>query len=222
MQPHPGQPGSDYPLVIKDATERSCEDRRSLPVLGQPPAERADAVRNRQVLLAAARTIMAERGVEALGMDGLAAQAGVGVGTVYRHFKDRAGLAYALLDQGERILQEAFLSGRPPLGPGAPPVERIRAFLHAYVDRLDDKADLLAFAETHSANGRYHNGAYRTQRAHLVGLITLARPDADATYLADAFLAVVNGGLYRHQRRELRYTVDQVKAGLDQLLTCLG
>lgn len=196
--------------------------RTTLPVVGQPPAERADAARNRRAVLAAARTIMVNDGVNALYMDRVAAEAGVGVGTVYRRFGDRAGLAYALLDDEERRFQAAFLFGPPPLGPGASPVARIRAFLHAYVDRLlDTHASLLALAEAQSPAARYGNGAYRTHRTHLIALLTLADANADAAYLADALLAVLGGGLFLHQRQDLQFSTDRIKIALDQLLTGL-
>ncbi len=196
--------------------------RTTLPVVGQPPAERADAARNRRAVLAAARTIMVNDGVDALCMDRVAAEAGVGVGTAYRRFGDRAGLAYALLDDDEQRFQAAFLFGPPPLGPGAPPVARIRAFLHAYVDRLDTHASLLAFAEAQSPTARYGIGAYRTHRTHLIALLTLADAKADATYLADALLAVLGGGLFLYQRQDLQFSTDRIKIGLDQLLTGLA
>jgi AcrR family transcriptional regulator len=196
--------------------------RTTLPVIGQPPAERADAARNRRAVLAAARTIMVNDGVDALCMDRVATEAGVGVGTVYRRFGDRAGLAYALLDDDEQRFQAAFLFGPPPLGPGASPVVRIRAFLHAYVDRLDTHARLLALAEAQSPTARYGNGAYRTHRTHLIALLTLADAKADATYLADALLAVLGGGLFLHQRQDLQFSTDRIKIGLDQLLTGLA
>jgi len=190
----------------------------TLPVVGQPPAERADAARNRRALLAAAHVLMVKCGVEALSMDRVAAEAGVGVGTVYRRFGDRAGLAYALLDAEEREFQEAFLSGPPPLGPGAPAAARVRAFLHTYLDRLESEADLHALAETRSPTARHGSGAYRTARTHLVTLLTLTGTDADEAYLADALLAVVSAGLFLHQRRELGYSASRMKAGLDRLL----
>jgi len=190
----------------------------TLPVVGQPPAERADAARNRRALLAAAHVLMVQCGVQALSMDRVAAEAGVGVGTVYRRFGDRAGLAYALLDEEERDFQEAFLCGPPPLGPGAPAAARIRAFLHTYLDRLESEAELHALAETRSPTARHGSGAYRTARTHLVTLLTQAGAGADGAYLADALLALVSAGLFLHQRRELGYTADRVKAGLDRLL----
>jgi len=196
--------------------------RPMLPLLEQRPAPRADAARNRRALLAAARTILVTRGVDALSMDRVAAEAGVGVGTVYRRFRDCADLAYALLDDAERQFQAGFLSGPPPLGPGALPVARIRAFLRAYVDRLDTDVDLHALAEGHTPTGRY-GGAYGLHRAHLIALLTQAvGSEADAPYLADVLLAVLGSGLYLHQRHERGFSTDRIKAGLDLLLTGLA
>src|SRR3954449_8509437 len=59
---------------------------------------RADARRNRERIIAAARTVFAERGVEAQ-MDDVAREAGVGVGTVYRHFPHKEALLGELVAQ---------------------------------------------------------------------------------------------------------------------------
>ena len=96
--------------------------------LGRPPAERADAARNRRHLLATAREILAEQGSGQLTMDGLAERAGLGKGTVFRRFGTRAGIFQALLDDEERDFQQAVLSGPPPLGPGATPLDRLIAY----------------------------------------------------------------------------------------------
>src|ERR1700721_2923215 len=69
-------------------------------------AERADKARNRARILAAASEAFAERGVETQ-MDDVAARAGLGVGTLYRHFPTKEALTVALLERRfERILQE--------------------------------------------------------------------------------------------------------------------
>ncbi|HEY3752166.1 MAG TPA: helix-turn-helix domain-containing protein [Pseudonocardiaceae bacterium] len=97
-------------------------------VWGAPPAERVDAARNRLHLLSTAREMLAELGSDKLTMDGLAQRAGLGKGTVFRRFGTRAGIFQALLDDDERSFQEQVLSGPPPLGPGAPPLERLIAY----------------------------------------------------------------------------------------------
>jgi AcrR family transcriptional regulator len=97
-------------------------------IFGAPPAERADAARNRLHLLATARQMLAEQGPDRLTMDGLAERAGLGKGTVFRRFGTRAGIFQALLDDDERTFQQRVLFGPPPLGPGAAPLERLIAY----------------------------------------------------------------------------------------------
>ena len=105
-------------------------------IWGPPPTERADAARNRRLLLATARGIVAAEGADKLTMDGLAERAGLGKGTVFRRFRTRAGIFQALLDDDERDFQEQVLSGPPPLGPGAPPLDRLIAYGQARIDFL--------------------------------------------------------------------------------------
>ena len=110
--------------------------------LGAVPLERADAARNRRHLLATAREMLAEQGADTLTMDGLAERAGLGKGTVFRRFGTRAGIFRALLDDAERDFQEQVLSGPPPLGPGAPPLDRLIAYGQARVAFLIEHADI--------------------------------------------------------------------------------
>ncbi len=56
---------------------------------GPEPAERADAARNRRLLLATAREMLAADGADKLTMDGLAERAGLGKGTVFRRCAPR-------------------------------------------------------------------------------------------------------------------------------------
>ena len=159
-----------------------------------PPRERADAARNRAAVLDAAARLFAEHGVDGVTMDAVAAAAGVGKGTVFRRFGDKAGLAVALLDDRERALQEAILFGPAPLGPGTSgdgvaPGERLAAFVDAYLDYALDHLDLLRMSETASLGARYRIGAYRFWHRHVALLLAAARPDADAVALAHAVLA---------------------------------
>ncbi|MFD9125064.1 TetR/AcrR family transcriptional regulator [Kitasatospora sp. NPDC059571] len=151
-----------------------------------PPKERADAARNRAAVLEAAARLFAEQGVEAVSMDQVAAAAGVGKGTLFRRFGDKSGLAAALLDARERVLQEGILHGPPPLGPGAPAGERLDAFVNAYFGYLLEHLALVRMSETATPGARYRIGAYRFWHRHLAILLATA-PDPDQA--AHALLA---------------------------------
>jgi AcrR family transcriptional regulator len=153
-----------------------------------PPKERADAARNRVAVLDAAARLFAEYGVAAVSMDQIAAAAGVGKGTLFRRFGDKAGLAVALLDTREQVLQEAILHGPPPLGPGAPPTERLTAFVDAYLDYLLEHLDLVRMSETATPGARYRIGAYRFWHRHAAILLD-GLPDPD--HAAHALLAAL-------------------------------
>ena len=107
-------------------------DRLVLP-LAAPRGERADAARNRQLLLTTAREMLAEQGADKLTMDALAERAGLGKGTVFRRFGTRPGIFQALLDDDERAFQQQVLSGPPPLGPGAAAFDRLVAYGRARI-----------------------------------------------------------------------------------------
>ena len=116
-------------------------DRPVLP-LGAPHAERADAVRNRRHLLATARDMLAERGRGHADHGRPGQRAGLGKGTVFRRFGTRAGIFQALLDDDERAFQERVLSGPPPLGPGAPPLDRLIAYGRARIGFLIEHREI--------------------------------------------------------------------------------
>ncbi|MFD9950196.1 TetR/AcrR family transcriptional regulator [Nonomuraea sp. NPDC059023] len=180
----------------KTSGPQSASSSETLEILRtRPVAERADAARNREKVLKAAARLFAEKGVEAVSMDTIAAEAGVGKGTLFRRFGDKSGLAVALLDRREQELQERILSGPPPLGPGAPAAERLAAFIAAYLDYLFAHLDLVRMSETASPGARYRIGAYRFWHRHVVILLTEARPGADAEALSHLMLAAVGGEL---------------------------
>jgi AcrR family transcriptional regulator len=176
------------------------QDSELLSIGAEPRKERADAARNRAKILDAAARLFATHGVAAVSMDQIAASAGVGKGTLFRRFGDKAGLAVALLDSLERDLQEAILVGPPPLGPGAPPLDRLVAFLRAYAEFLDEHLELIHLSETARPGARYRIGAYRLWHRHVALQIAAARDDLDADYLAHVLLAP----LAADQRKALR------------------
>ncbi|MFF3095154.1 TetR/AcrR family transcriptional regulator [Streptomyces cyaneofuscatus] len=78
----------------------TAEERR--PANDGPKA----AARNRAALIAAAREIYAEHGLDA-PLSGIARRAGVGQGVLYRHFPDRAAVANAVLEENVREVEQA-------------------------------------------------------------------------------------------------------------------
>ncbi len=126
-------------------------------------------------------------------MSQVAEAAEVGRGTLYRRYPDVASIAVALLDEHERDLQEKLLRGEPPLGPGAPPVDRLIAFFDAMVALLAQHLPLALGAE--HGRSRYKAGAYGFWRAFVAaqlreaGLADESLPDLLLAGLAPAVFA---------------------------------
>jgi AcrR family transcriptional regulator len=160
-----------------------------MPAAGQREApERADAARNRRRVLDAAKELFAERGIAAVTLDDVVAAAGVGKGTLFRRFGDKAGLAVALLDEQERELQAAILAGPPPLGPGAGPSARLAAFVGRYVSYVGGNLELVAMSQTASPGARLRTGSHQFWRQHCAYLLASAGAP-DPGLRADLLLA---------------------------------
>ncbi|HZB74907.1 MAG TPA: helix-turn-helix domain-containing protein [Solirubrobacteraceae bacterium] len=164
-----------------------------LPIVDAIPKERADAQRNRQKVLVAAARLFAQEGVENVSMDMIAAEAGVGKGTLFRRFGDRAGLAQAVLEEKTVALQEAIIRGPAPLGPGAHPRERLKALAAAHLELMADRADVLAAAEF---GVRLDSAPYAFYRMHVGVLVREACPEADWELLTDMLLAPLAAEMY--------------------------
>jgi AcrR family transcriptional regulator len=188
-----------------------------LPVVDAEPRERADAARNRRRILAAAERLFADRGVDSVSMDTIAAEAGVGKGTLFRRFGDRASLALAVLDETERAFQDALLTGPAPLGPGAPPCERLVAFGEACLDRLEAQGDLMLHAELASGTGYLRSEPHAAKWIHVRALVAQARPDCDVDYVTDILVGVLSAQVVAHQRSR-DVPLERLKAGYADLV----
>ncbi|MER7249836.1 helix-turn-helix domain-containing protein [Kribbella sp. NPDC000426] len=205
---------------MDDSTGPQSASQWALEVVGEPRPERADARRNRLRVLEAADRLFTEHGVKNVSLDAIAAEAGVGKGTVFRRFGDRAGLAVALLDEREQELQAKILTGPPPLGPGAPPLDRVTAFLDAYLELLDRHVELFMDSENASDGARYRIGSYHLWHRHLAHLIEAAHPTLDADYTAHALLAPLAADLH-HALRTQNFDLERMKSGLRAVATAL-
>ena len=168
-----------------------------LPVAGQEPPERGDAARNRALLLDAARRLIAERGPDAGTMDEIACAAGVGKGTLFRRFGSRAGLMLVLLDEDERDFQHSVMFGPPPLGPGAPALERLLAYGHARLRFVDDHHAVLRDA-ARDPSTRFMAPAM-VQRTHVRLLLADGGTTGDLDAQADALLALLDADYVEHE-----------------------
>jgi AcrR family transcriptional regulator len=187
-------------------------------VAGYDAGERADAARNRLLILSAAERLIAERGVENVSMEAIAEAAGVGKGTLFRRFGDRGGLMHSLLDTRERELQDELIRGAPPVGPGAPPVERLVAFGQRVIEHIDLNGDLLFAAESGGRGVRFDAAVYVFYRTHVLTLVREAAPDADADYLADALLAPLGADFHIYMRRVRGLPVERMVSGYEELV----
>ncbi len=111
------------------------------PVEARPP--RADAARNKAKLVAAAKHAFAHRGAAA-SLEQIARDAGVGIGTLYRHFPTRDALIEAVYQQETGTLAAAASD----LAATHPPVRALREWLLLFVDFLETKQDLGEVIET--------------------------------------------------------------------------
>ncbi|MFF5100124.1 MULTISPECIES: TetR/AcrR family transcriptional regulator [Actinosynnema] len=105
---------------------------------GEGRVKRADARRNQEALLDAAAAVFVTGGVEAPVRD-IAARAGVGVGTIYRHFPTRADLVIAVFRHQVDACAEA---GPALLASCSSPHEAVRRWADLFVDFLVTKHGL--------------------------------------------------------------------------------
>jgi AcrR family transcriptional regulator len=170
------------------------------------PPERGDAARNRALLLDAARRLVAERGPDAVTMDDIATAAGVGKGTLFRRFGSRAGLMMVLLDEDEKASQRAFLFGPGPLGPDAPPLERLLAFGRERLRFVNTHRALLSDA-ARDPHMRYGAPAM-VLHTHVRILLEAAKTTGDLDAQADALLALLDADYVHHQLVDRKQTIE--------------
>ncbi len=179
------------------------------------PQERGDAARNRQRLLEAARTLIGQRRPEEITTEDIAAAAGVGKGTLFRRFGSRAGLMIELLDEDERSMQQAFLFGPPPLGPGAPPLQRLLAFGRERLRFVHAHRDILA--EVNRGPETRYNAASAVLHTHIRVLLEAAASTGDLHAQADALLALLDADYLARQLDDRGQTLESMTAAWDSL-----
>lgn len=115
---------------------------------------RSDAARNRTRILEVARALVRRDG-SAVSMDDIAAEAGVAVGTLYRHFPDKAALVGAAVQDSIEALAHAAETANERVAGGASAFDELDALFRAYARRHATDA---AVKEVAAAVGAYAPG----------------------------------------------------------------
>jgi AcrR family transcriptional regulator len=204
----------------------------------QPNPSRADALKNRALLLETARRLFIQKGVDAVTMSAIADAAGVGKGTLYRHFESKSQICHALLDQEMRDLQESSLRR---LQNGGDPFDDLQWFIEQVVHFVICNIHMLSIEEPfRSDNDRkqqvpaldepYANMPLLGHPAHLWwrqtirGLLGRINPagNLDLDYFTDMIYVMLDARTMVFQMRALNYDeariVNGLKSAINQIL----
>jgi AcrR family transcriptional regulator len=143
---------------------------------------RADARRNRDSLLEAAKAAFAEVGAEA-SLDEIARRAGVGIGTLYRHFPTRDAVVEAVYRREVQQLADAA----PRLVETLPPAEALRAWMRLFIDYIAAKKVIAPALKSSVGGGSavYADSSVRINEAMAL-LVERARARGDIRPNADS------------------------------------
>lgn len=164
-----------------EAIPFSAQERR--------PGVRKDARRNRQLIVDAAARVLAE-GPEPVKMEAIARAAGVGVGTLYRHFPTRE----ALVEEIYRTELDRLAGLAGPLLAEHPPPAAMREWMRRYQDFVATKRGMAEALRASVASGAISSGQ---TRAHLERAIAtlLDAGRADGSLRADVLPADVSASM---------------------------
>ena len=193
---------------------------------GPPRRERCDALENRRRLLAAAKQLFAIQGVDKTDMYEVARAAGVGQGTLYRHYANKGELCQALIRDDLDAFMASVDAAARQTGRSASPLAGLDLLIADQIGLVEQHLPLLAAIEAATgAPGPKPPGSPWRQwlRGHVAALLADAAErgeigaEVDVEYVADALLAVLSPrfvGVLRHERG---HSVERIGAGVRRL-----
>lgn len=180
---------------------------------------RADAVKNRALLLETAKRLFAEQGVADVTMSAVADAAGVGKGTLYRHFENKLALSMAMLDQDQRDLQDRTLER---MRESRSPLELLQWFIGEVLQFTDRNSQLLCVsAGEHGPLGSLAHPAHWWWRQTIRGLVAGLKPDGSADYLADSIFILLDVHNIYFLQKERGYSIEQITSNMQQMIAQL-
>ncbi len=144
---------------------------------------RADAQRNRILLLETAKAAFAEKGA-AVSLDEIARTAGVGAGTLYRHFPTRD----ALIEAVYRNENEQLAAAATRLAGTQAPIEALRQWLQLFVDYMETKHGMYeALNSMAGGTSALYSASTEQMKQALEKLVDRAVKSGDISFDADPF-----------------------------------
>jgi AcrR family transcriptional regulator len=170
---------------------------------------RADALKNRALILKTAMQLFTEKNVHDVTMSDIAEAAGIGKGTLYRHFKDKAQLCQSMLDEDQRSLQDRSLEYFRTQGN---PLDNLGWFLVEAALFVDRNRPLLCVSSANMMT--LEHPAHWWWRQTIRGLLGQINPPGDIDYLSDVLFVMLDLNTIYFQRKNQGYSIQRVTDGL--------
>jgi AcrR family transcriptional regulator len=184
-------------------------------LMPDPRPTRADAIKNRELLLETAQDLFERDGVEVVTMTQIAQEAGVGKGTLYRHFNNKNEICHALLDQEMFDLQSRTLAR---MRQQSNCDSALRWFVEAVAHFVTKNEALLFAGLDTSPLLSLEYPAHLWWRQTIRGCLRDLLPDGDLEYLADTIYVLLDVHTIRFQQRSLGYDLQRILDGLNAVI----
>lgn len=184
--------------TAKTVDKKSANKKASARNAELPRRPRADAVRNRDRVVAAARTVFSAGAAEA-SLEAVARMAGVGIGTLYRHFPTREALFEAVYRH--EVQQLANLAER--LEDEAKPIEALRQWMRSFVKFVATKkgmSEALALAVTKDSDLFSYSSDLLTRTIRRLVARATAAGEIRSDISAEDLLRALVGMCYSHDQ----------------------
>jgi AcrR family transcriptional regulator len=180
-------------------------------LMNEARPRRADALENHALLLETARQLFLELGVDHVSMSAVAEAAGVGKGTLYRHFTNKIALIQALLDAEQRVLQERTFEH---LNTHHDPAGGLRWFLGETYTFVNRNLPLLNIDGMACGVSMLDHPAHIWWRLTIRGLLARLNPRLDLDYATDILYVMLDPRTIVYQRSVIGYDADRLIDGL--------